>query len=205
MKKNEQPIPLRSIIILPRWMMIGGVALASACMLAGIAMAVYAIGWEESGQRGGWIGSAIGCLFGGGGALLGTVCDWRRRLPATIYLRHINNDKVSPMYRKVFWPAVVACTISLFIGCFVWNNPLIWHGIVQTSGILLFISGTLEAMRRHTTRQARAVFAMYADGALEQEDTAAIDDARAKDAKFDDEVLTYLEISEKVTAFAAGI
>ena len=206
MKKNEQPIPLRSIIILPRWMMIGGVVLSGGCMLAGLVMIVYAIGWEESGQRAGWIGGAVGCLFGGGGGLFGTLCDQKRRLPAPVYLRYyVNNDKPSPMYRKVFWPALVVFCIGVLLGCLFWNNRAIWQGIVQTSGILLFISGSIEAMRRHTTRQARAVFALYADGALEPEDTAAIDDARQKDAKFDDEVLTYLEISEQVTAFTAGV
>ena len=82
---------------------------------------------------------------------------------------------------------------------------MIWHGMVQTSGILTFISGSIEVMRRHTTRQARAVFALYADGALEPEDTAAIDDAREKDEEFDADVVTYLEISEQVSEFAAGI
>lgn len=204
MKKSEQPIPLRSIIILPRWMMIGGVALSGACILAGLVMIVYAVGLEESGKRVGWIGSAIGCVLGGGGGLVGTICDWKRRLPATVYLRYINNDKVSPMYRKVFWPALTVLVTGLVIGCFIWSHRVIWHGMVQTGGILTFISGSIEAMRRHTTGQARAVFALYADGALEQEDTAAIDDARAKDHKFDDHVLAYLEISEQVSEFAAG-
>jgi hypothetical protein len=205
MKANEQPIPLRSIIILPRWMMIGGVVISGACMLAGLVMIVYAIGWEEPGQLAGWIGGAVGCVLGGGGGLFGTLCDQKRRLPATVYLRYINNDKVAPMYRKVFWPALVVLCIGLIIGCFVWSSPVIWHGMVQTSGILTFISGSIEVMRRHTTRQARAVFALYADGALEPEDTAAIDDAREKDEEFDADVVTYLEISEQVSEFAAGI
>lgn len=205
MNKNEQPIPLSSIIILPRWMMIGGVTLSSASILAGIAMIVYAIAWDDSGSIGGWIGGAIGCIGGGGGALFGTLCDWRRRLPANVYLRYIHNDKVLPFYRKVFWPALVTLCIGLFIGCFVWNHRAIWHGLVQTSGILTFISGSMEAMRRHATRQARMVFALYADGVLEPGDTKAIDDARQKDKKFDKDVVTYLEISEKVSEFAAGL
>ena len=206
MKKNQQPIPLRSIIVLPRWMLVSGVVISGACMLAGLVMLIYAIGWEEPGKKAGWIGGAVGCLFGGGGGLFGTLCDQKRRLPATVYLRYyVNNDKPTPMYRLVFWPALTVLCIGLLLGAFVWNHPAIWHGMVQTSGILTFISGTIEAMRRHTTRQARMVFALYADGALEPEDTAAIDDARQKDAKFDAEVVTYLEISEQVNDLAAGI
>jgi len=205
MKRNEQPIPLRSIIILPRWMMIGGVGLASALMLAGVAMLVYAIGWCEGGELVGMIGSAFGCVVGGAGALWGTLRDWTRRLPATVYLRHLNNDQISPMYRKVFWPALTVFVLGLFTACFLWNSRVIWQGVLQTSGILLFISGSIEAMRRHTVQQARAVFALYADGALGPEDTAAIDDARAKDSKFEDDVKAYLQISDRVSAFAAGI
>ena len=81
---------------------------------------------------------------------------------------------------------------------------MIWQGVVLCSGLLTFLCGSIEAMRRHTTRQARAVFALYADGALELVDTAAIDDARAKDVKFDDEVVTYLELSQPGAALTAS-
>ncbi len=205
MTKHNQPIPLRSITIVPRWLMISGVVLSGACILAGIVMSIYAIGWEEPGRRSGWIGGAIGCVLGGGGGLVGTLCDQNRRLPATVYLRYyINNDKATPMYRIVFWPALVVLCIGLIIGCLVWSHPVIWQGVVQWSGLLTFLSGSIEAMRRYTTRQARAVFALYADGALEPVDTAAIDDARAKDVKFDDAMVTYLELREQATALAAN-
>jgi len=204
-KKQQQPIPLRSIIILPRWMMISGVALASVCMLAGFVMLVYAIGWTSGSELGGWIGGAVGCIGGGAGALFGTLGDWKRRLPATVYLHHLNNDQPSVMYRRFFWPALVVFVIGLFVGSFVWNNRAVWHGLVQTGGILAFIGGSMEAMRRHSTHQARAVFALYADGALDNEDTEAIDDARQKDAKFDAEVEAYLEVSDRVRAFTAGV
>ena len=38
MTKHNQPIPLRSISMVPRWMMISGVVLSGACILAGIVM-----------------------------------------------------------------------------------------------------------------------------------------------------------------------
>lgn len=204
MKKQQQPIPLRSIVILPRWMMISGVALAAAIMLAGLYMLVYALGWTSGSEMGGWIGGAIGCLGGGAGALFGTLADWKRRLPATVYLRHLNNDEPAMMYRRVFWPALGVLAIGILLGCLVWNHQAVWQGVVQTSGILVFISGSIEIMRRHSTHQARAVFALYADGALDAEDTEAIDDARQKDEKFDEDVETYLEVSDRVRAFAAG-
>lgn len=205
MKKQQQPIPLRSIIIMPRWMMVSGVAFSSACMLAGLVMLVYAIGWTSGSELGGWIGGAVGCIGGGAGALFGTLGDWKRRLPATVYLHHLNNDQPSVMYRRVFWPALTVLVIGLLLGTFVWNNRAVWHGLVQTGGILAFIGGSMEAMRRHSTHQARAVFALYADGALDEEDTEAIDDARQKNARFDAEVEAYLEVSDRVRALAAGI
>lgn len=204
MKAKEQPIPLQSIIILPRWLMLGAVILCGACMLAGVGMIVYAIGWGEVRSFGGLLGGAIGCLLGGAGGLFGTLRDWNRRLPATVYLGHINNDQINPMYRKVFWPAVAVLVVGLILGCFVINHPGVWYGLVQTSAVLAFISGTMEAVRRHSTRQAQAVFALYADGALETEDAEAIDDARRKDDEFDGDVKAYLQISEEVRMFAAG-
>jgi len=203
-KNNEQPIPLRSIVILPRWLMIGAATVSGGCMLAGVALSVYAIAWTQGNEMAGLIGGAIGCLFGGAGGLFGTLCDWKRRLPATVYLRQINNDQITPMYRLVFWPAVAVFVIGLILGGFVWNNPIVWHGLVQTSGILLFIAGCIEVIRRHSTRRARAVFALYADGALSTEDTEAIDDARKNDAEFDQDVQTYLQISDQVRTLAAG-
>ena len=204
MKKQEQAIPLRSVIILPRWLMVGGVALGVACMLGGVGLIVFAFGWTEGGARYGALGGAFGCLIGGAGGLFGTLCDWRRRLPATIYLQHIHHDEPALMYRRAFKPAVVALVLGLVVGCFLWNNPAIWFGVVQPMGILSFISGVQEAIRRHSTQQARAVFALYADGVLEPEDTAAIEDARQKDPEFDADVLAYLQISKQVDAFALG-
>lgn len=187
---------------MPQWLIIAGVALSSACILVGMGLLAYAIGWAESDHVIGSIGGAIGCVIGGAGGLFGTLCDHNRRLPATIHLQLIHNDQVNHMYRVVFWPAVFCCATGLFLGFFVWNNPVIWHGIVQVSGILLFCSGSVEAARRHSTFRARAAFALYADGALLDEDTKAIDDARAKSAEFDAEIKAYLQISQQLSDWA---
>ncbi|MCA8974767.1 MAG: hypothetical protein KDC98_08595, partial [Planctomycetes bacterium] len=93
MKRDAKPIPLQSIVCLPRWLMVLGVAISGAGMLAGVGFLVFAIGWAEGrNEVGGAIGAAVGCLFGGGGGLFGTLGDWRRRLPATVYLPMLKND-----------------------------------------------------------------------------------------------------------------
>ncbi|MEM7203945.1 MAG: hypothetical protein AAF628_27035 [Planctomycetota bacterium] len=199
MKHNEPPIPLRGIVGLPRWLMVTGVVLSTACMAVGVGLAIYALGWLEGGAMGGWLGGAFGCVVGGAGGLFGTLCDARRRFPATVYLQHLQNDRPSPFYRRTFWPAVALLVTGLVVGA-VWSHRLVWHGIVQFSAILAFVGGSIEVARRHNTRQARAVFALYADGALDAEDTAAIDDARAKSSKFDADVRGYLAMSERVRA-----
>ncbi|MCA8976980.1 MAG: hypothetical protein KDC98_19810, partial [Planctomycetes bacterium] len=96
-----------------------------------------------------------------------------------------------------------ALVIGLVLGCF-WNHRVVWQGLVQTSAILGFIAGVIEASRRHSTRQAKAVFALYADGVLAAEDAAAIDDARQKDAKFDAEVRAWLELDDRLHVLMNG-
>jgi predicted Ser/Thr protein kinase len=56
-------------------MVIGGLTMA-----AGIALALFAILSEspQSGQFWGWMGGAVGCLFGGGGALIGALNSYRQ-------------------------------------------------------------------------------------------------------------------------------
>ena len=204
MRRDEAPIPLRSIVCLPRWLMVVCVATSVAAMLLGCALIVYGIGWAETGGRlGGAIGGGIGCVIGGAGGLFGTLRDWNRRLPASTFLSLVRNDVPHPFYRRVFWPAVAALAVGLLAGL-LWNHRAIWHGVVQTSAILAFVSGASEAARRHSTRRARAVFALYADGLLDPEDAAAIDDARAKDPAFDTDLTRYVEVGEQVRAFASS-
>lgn len=204
MRRDEPPIPLRSIVCLPRWLMLAGAAISVAAMLFGVAAIGYGIlrAANDAGV-GGAIGGGIGCLIGGAGGLFGTLRDWNRRLPATAFLLQVRNDVPHPFYRRVFRLAVAALAVGVLAGI-LWNHRAIWQGVVQTSGILAFISGTLEATRRHSVRQARAVFALYADGLLDAADTAAIDDARAKDPRFDADLRRYLEVGEQVRAFTAS-
>jgi len=84
----------------------------------------------------------------------------------------------------VFWPASVLFGVGVVCGL-VWGGPIFWHGCVQTGGMLAFISGSIEIVRRHVHRLASAVFTLYAEGQLDPADAAAIDDARGKDPKFD--------------------
>jgi len=198
MKKNDAPIPLRSIVCMPRWLMLGGVVLSGGCIAAGLGMVVYAIGWAEgAGAVGGSIGGAVGCIIGGAGGLFGTLNDWYRRLPATVYLQQVQHDEPHPMYRRAFWPALITLVVALTVAL-VFDIWAACYGLIQLGAIMTFISGTIEVMRRHSTRRARAVFALYADGMLEEHDTQAIDDTREKNASFDADVRAYLHISQQV-------
>lgn len=196
MKWNEPPIPLRSIVCLPRWLMIGGVAISAACMIAGVVMAIYAFTCTSAGELGGWLGGAFGCLIGGAGGLFGTLADWRRRLPPQLLFTQLQHDRPSPFYR-VFWAALAAAIAGLVIACF-WSHRIVWHGLVQTGGILAFASGCQEAIRRHSNQKARAVFTLYADGMLAAEEAAAIDAARAQDPKFDAAVHEFQRIAAEL-------
>lgn len=172
---------------LPGWMSLSGVSLAAGCMLAGLGMLAYAIVEAAAGagfaELGGVYGSALGCLIGGGGALFGVLRDRHRRLPATALLFHVQNDRPIPLYRIVFFPALTVFVIVAGFALSFDDLPL--FGLLQTSGMLAFLGGTLEAARRHTTRQARDVFACYAAGSLDPANTAAIDEARRLDEAFD--------------------
>jgi hypothetical protein len=198
MKKNEPPIPVRSVVCLPRWLLVSAVALCSVLALGCIALIVWgAVMVDDTGGRWRLNGGGLGGLIGCAGGLFGTLCDWRRRLPAPPLLQHLQHDTPLPFYRRVFWPALGVFLLGIVLGC-IWNERAIWHGIVQTGGMLAFLSGVMEAVRRHTTQQARALFALYADGALAPSDAAAIDDAIAKDPKFAEELRAYQAISEQV-------
>ncbi|MEO6594513.1 MAG: hypothetical protein ABIP94_07155, partial [Planctomycetota bacterium] len=64
MKMNDKPIPLRSVVYLPRWLMLGGVALSTACIAAGIALIVVGLCTASGGALGGYLGGAVGCIGG---------------------------------------------------------------------------------------------------------------------------------------------
>lgn len=204
MKKNDKPIPVRSVICLPRWMMVSSVVLCSVLALGCVGVMIWgALMVDDTGSRWGLIGGGFGGLIGCAGGLFGTLADQRRRFPAPLLFAQLKNDAPAPFYR-VFKPALALAVLGLVLVCF-WNERAIWHGMVQTGGMLAFMSGVMEAMRRHTLKQARALFALYADGALDPADAAAIDDARSKDAKFDAEVRAFQQIGEEVRRVASGV
>ncbi len=203
MNNKAKPIPLRSVVCLPRWLMIAGVSLSGGLMLGCLGVVGYGALFVDGPGRWGWIGGGLGGLVGCAGGLFGTLADWSRRLPAPALLAHLRHDAPSPFYRRVFWPALAVFTLGLGLAC-LWNSRVVWHGLVQTGGILAFASGTIEVVRRHTARQARAVFALYADGALAPDDAAAIDDARQQDPKFDAEVRAFQSLGERVRELTAG-
>lgn len=206
MKSTAPPIPVRSVVCLPRWLLVGGVALSGGAMLAGIGMAGYAFLATPNTTPGNWygglLGGALGCIGGGAGGLFGALADWRRRLPPTLLFAYLQQDRVHPYYRRVFWPALLVFVVGMVLGC-IWNEPAIWHGMVQTGGILAFTSGSFEVIRRHTTHRTRILFALYADGALDPADTAAIDAARRQDPRFDAAVRDYQAVAARVARLGA--
>lgn len=203
MKKSEPPIPLRSVVGIPPWLFWIGTLVSGGCMLLGLGLIVYGLCTASGPELGGWIGGGIGCLGGGGGGLFGTLCDWRRRMPAPIVFAHLHHDAPSPFYRRVFWPAVATTVLALGLGI-VFGHWRWLQGFLQTGAILAIASGSMEAARRHTARQARTVFALYADGLLDADATAAIDDARAKDPAFAKALAEYQRVADDVQRFANG-
>jgi hypothetical protein len=197
MKPNEL-IPVRSIVVLPRWLLLGGVGLSVACIAAGIGLAIYGFATASGGQLGGWLGGAFGCIIGGAGALFGTLNDQRRRIPAPLLFVYLQRDQPAPFY-KLFWPSVALFAVGLATAL-LWGGQLAWRGGVQVGGIMAFIAGTMEAIRRHMHRQAVAVFTLYAEGVLAADDAAAIDDARTTDPKFDAAVKEH----QRIVAAVAG-
>jgi hypothetical protein len=197
MKKNAVPIPVRSVMCMPRWLLMSAVWLCSMGIAGGIGLAVYGLAVAPRHELGGWLGGGLGSAFGCAGGLFGTLRDSNRRLPAPVLWRQLQQAPSTRFYRRVFWPALIAFGLGLLLACF-WNHRVIWHGLVQTGGMLAFVSGTIEVMQRHTRRKAHALFALYSDGALDPDDTAAIDDARAKDPEFDAEVCAWQQVGAHV-------
>lgn len=184
MNKVSAPIPLSSVVVLPRWLLVVGVITSALCVAAGFALLGYGIAVASGPRLGGYVGAALGCILGGGGALFGVLRDWTRRIPANVLLHYLRQDRPLPFYRKVFVPASILCALGVVAGL-VWGGPAIWHGMVQTGGLLAFLSGVQELGRRHLHRVATAIFTLYAEGALDPRDVVAIEDARRKDADFD--------------------
>ncbi|MCU0862418.1 MAG: hypothetical protein MUC36_01380 [Planctomycetes bacterium] len=197
MNKNELPIPVRSVCILPRWVVRTSVAVCAVLLLFCLGIVVYGLGWiDEPARRWGAIGGGLGGAGGCLGGLYGTLSDWRRRLPAAQLFAHLQHDRPLLLYRRVFRPAVIAFALGL--GLLPWCERFVWQPFVHVGGMLAFLSGGMELIRRHTAKQAHALFALYADGALSEEDAAAIDDARRKDAAFDAEVRAFQALGERV-------
>jgi hypothetical protein len=204
MRTNEPPIPVRSVVGLPRWFMVTVVAVCAVLAIGCLALVVWGVFFVDGPfwrARGGWVGGGLGGLVGCAGGLCGTLADWRRRIPAPPLLRHVQHDAPLPFYRRAFRPALALFALGVVAGS-VWPERAIWQGVVHPAGMIVFLAGTLELVRRHTTKQARVLFALYADGALTAEDRAAIDDARAKDPAFDAEVRAWQRIDERVRGLA---
>lgn len=200
--KRDTLMPVRSVVLLPTWAIRGGIAVALLAMFTGILLAVYGLTTASGNELGGWLGGAFGCLVGGGGAFAGVWFAARARLPALHLWQAMQRTEPLALYRRLFRPGLVLTVLGGIVGVG-FDSAAVRIGLLQPAAIVTTIAGLLELERRHSLAAARALFALYADGALTPDDAAAIDDARAKVPAFDAEVRAWRALQAKMDALMA--
>lgn len=200
--KRDTLIPIRSVVLLPTWAIRGGHAVAATVMAAGLVLAAHGLATADGQELLGWLGAAVGCLGGGGGAFAGVWFAARARLPAPRLWQAMQRTEPLSFYRRLFAPGLVLTVVGLIVGVGLDSAP-VRHGLLQPAAIVTTLAGMLEWERRHNLAAARALFALYADGALAADDAAAIDDARAKVPAFDAEVRAWRTLQGRMDALLA--
>jgi len=108
--------------LLPKLMVTAmAVLMGGLTMAVGVALAVFAILSEspQSGQFWGWMGGAFGCLFGGGGALIGAINSYRQIAGAGDLMTEIGSnwlDRVLGGYALLGGASVVAGVVWSSLG-----------------------------------------------------------------------------------------
>ena len=64
MKQNDVPIPVSSIMCMPRWLVVGAVSVCSLGIVGGVGLAVYGIAFAPRHELGGWLGGGLGSAIG---------------------------------------------------------------------------------------------------------------------------------------------
>jgi hypothetical protein len=195
MKTGAPPIPLASVAMFPR-------ALSAAALAIG-ALGVATTGAIAVGAGAGWLdaprdGERIGLVVTFAASLFGLALGWL--LPR---LRVRPRDLFAHVQRPARWspPAVLLALVSGALPAVAAAGALCGWGsraMIMTAvncGIVAAIAGGIGLVRRHLHRQAIAVFALYAEGALDPADARAIDAARAMDPAFDAAVLEHQRIT----------
>jgi hypothetical protein len=177
---------------LPRWLMLASVTLCGLLLAGSLGLMGYGLCFAPRDQLVVWLGAGAGTAIGAGGGLFGTLCDHYRKLPVQVLWQCLRQDRPMPFFR-VFWPATAMAAVGAVV-LLADGHRALWQGLLQTGSMLALMSGGMEAIRRHTHRQAQVVFALYADGTLDPVDATAIDDLRRRDARFDTAVRAWQEL-----------
>jgi len=137
-----------------------------------------------------WVGFGMAPLLLGAGTtgLLRSMRRWTRGLTAPQLLVHLQNEKSLVTYR-IFMPIALTLLAIGLVSSLLWTvRP---SSLVMTGTMFCCLWGGLEWFRRSARRRARILFTLYADGALEPEEAAAIDAERRHSPSFDAAVLSF--------------
>jgi len=181
MKTNEPLIPLAGVCMVPRNLM-------RAMFRVGIAFALIAtmmiLGGLIAGELERVLQQALVtygiAAYAWVTAMFSSRSDRRPRVTAPLLWKHLQPRPPLPVRTIVVVFVLVVLAAGLVGG---WELAL--RIGVPGTGMLAGALGYVVLHRRQMHRQATVVFALYADGVLDADATAAIDDARAKDAGFD--------------------
>jgi hypothetical protein len=198
MKADAVPIPLTSIPLFPRWLASVAVALGTLGVLLAIGtVAAIAAGWVGV-PRGEQLAGMLVTL---GASLLSFVLAWwlrRACVRAKSLFAHVQRGSPRPVFLVLLMLAGCFLLASLAAGAWWgWGERQMAMLVVDAAVVAATASG-LEAVRRRLHQQAVAVFAVYAEGALDPADARAIDAERASDPAFDQALREYVRINALV-------
>jgi hypothetical protein len=194
MKTNEPLIPLAGVRMVPRNLM-------RALFWVGIAFAVIAATMVLGGLIAGELERVLQQALVGFGiaayacatSMLASRSDRRARVTAPLLWKHLQPRPPLPARTFVVAFVLVVLAVGLVGG---WERAL--RIGLPGLGMLAGSLGYVVLHRRQMHRQATVVFTLYADGVLDADATAAIDDARAKDADFDAAVREHQRVCAQV-------
>ena len=200
MKDDEPLIPLVGVRRVPHrlmrvlfWVGIGVAAIAMAMLLYGLLAGELARVWPQASV--GFFVAIYACAT----ALLAARSDRKPSVPAPLLWKHVQPRPPLPMGWFVMVFALVVVVIGMASG---WERAL--RVGVPGTGILAGALAYAAFYQRQMHRQATVLFALYADGVLDAETTAAIDDARQKDPAFDTAVREHQRVCSLVASQLRG-
>lgn len=188
MKREDSPVALASAVrLFPRWLRAAGYGVAAGSIAFALAILTIDIApFAALPEARRSVGVAL--MLGSGLTLLVLIGFERwvgRRVHApglfAFLVDELRTRRISRVARVLF-PAFL-----LFgVGAVVLGNVRV--GVVGgfvNCFVVAMAAATETVIRRCLRQQAKAIFTLYAEGVLAPGDAAAIDDARAKDPRFD--------------------